>query len=495
MKKTILSVLAAALLCLLSLAAMVYAHGQLTNRGEDVAVTETTLFGDQKEAEGIETVSAFRYGLLTWRISCSPAETLMAETDVSYNDNISLPDHRAYGSADIDIDIDIHSQTSSSSYGIDLKSDSLTDDSAAPSLRQILLDLAAETAPGKTTKRTMSLDALMDYLPVKLYCHPKQSYKSESDLGVFALPVPDDPVTITVGKNDDGEVTSYGLEFDQGLYLQSYILVDDDYCYVILTDVTAEDETAGGTRKVSSLPEDQRGIYRLPLDDAKALGASQFLNDDDRFLFYPIGKDAQVLELEEDDMYFLLYTIEDSEDGESKSVYLSFIDKDTGRLADKLLLRGVSDTAHTQVLAVCQSENFCLTVLSGGDFFLLERKGSSYKPSFSGRLSAFDQFEDLDFSTVQACFDGQKLAVFFSVNDREDELGRLRHKGCCLQVFDQTGLKYAGLYTNSLQALQDQSDMTYLINSADSVSFSTTGGQTANGEASNEEAAKEEASK
>ena len=475
MKKMILFTLTAVLLCLLSLAVIIYAHGQLTNRGEDVAVTETTLFGDKKEAEGIETVSAFRYGLLMWRIACSPAETLTTETDVSYNDDISLPDHRAYGSADIDI----HSQTSSSSGGIDLKSDPLTDDSAAPYLRQVLLDLAAETAPGKTTKRTMSLDTLMDDLPVKLYYHPKQSYKSESDLGVFALPVPDYPITITVGKNDDGEVTSYGLEFDQGLYLQSYIRVDDDYCYVILTDVTAEDETEGGTRKVSSLPEDQRGIYRLPLDDAKALGASQFLNDDDRFLFYPIGEDAQVLELEEDDMYFLLYTIEDSEDGKSKGVYLSFIDKDTGKLADKLLLLGVSDAAHTQVLAVCQSENFCLTVLSGGDFFLLERKGSSYKPSFNGRLSAFDQFEDLDFSTVQACFDGQKLAVFFSVNDREDELGRRRHKGCCLQVFDQTGLKYAGLYTNSLQALQDQSDMTYLINSADSVSFSTTGGQAA----------------
>lgn len=53
MKKTILSVLAAALLCLLSLAVIIYAHGQLTNRGEDVAVTETTLFGDKKEAEGI----------------------------------------------------------------------------------------------------------------------------------------------------------------------------------------------------------------------------------------------------------------------------------------------------------------------------------------------------------------------------------------------------------------------------------------------------------
>lgn len=491
MKRMFAFTLAAVLLCLLSLAVIIYAHGQLTNRGEDVAVTETTLFGDKKEAEGIETVSAFRYGLLTWRIACSPAETLTAETDVSYNDDISLPDHRAYGSADIDI----HSQTSSSSYGIDLKSDHLTDDSAAPYLRQVLLDLAAETAPGKTTKRTMSLDTLMDYLPVKLYYHPKQSYKSESDLGVFALPVPDYPVTITVGKNDDGEVTSYSLESNQELYLQSYILVDDDYCYVILTDVTTEDvtgedETAGGIRKVSSLPEGQMGIYRLPLDDAKARGASQFLNDDDRFLFYPIGEDAQVLELEEDDMYFLLYTIEDSEDGESKGVYLSFIDKDTGRLADKLLLRGVSDAAHTHVLAVCQSENFCLTVLSGGDFFLLERKGSSYKPSFSGRLSAFDQFEDLDFSTVQACFDGQKLAVFFSVNDRKDDLGRRRHKGCCLQVFDQTGLKYAGLYTNSLQALQDQSDMTYLINSADSVSFSTTGGQT-----SNEEVAKEEASK
>ena len=485
MKRMFAFTLAAALLCLLSLSAMIYAHGQLTARGEDVTVTETTLFGDQKEAEGIETVSNFHYGLLMWRIACSPAETLMTETDVSYNDDIYLPDHRAYGSADIDI----RSQTSSSSYGIDLKSDHLTDDSAAPYLRQVLLDLAAETAPGKTTKRTMSLDTLMDYLPVRLYYHPKQSYKSESDLGVFALPVPDYPITITVGKNDDGEVTSYGLELDLGLYLQSYILVDGDYCYVILTDVTTEDvtgedETAEGKRKVSFLPEDQMGIYRLPLYDAKALGSSQFLNDDDRFRFYPIGEDAQVLELEEDDMYFLLYTIEDGDGGESKGVYLSFIDKDTGRLADKLLLRGVSDAAHTQVLAVCQGENFCLTLLSGGDFILLERKGSSYKPSFSGRLSAFDQFEGLDFSTVQACFDGQKLAVFFSINDWEEEQSRPRHTGCGLQVFDQTGLKYAGLYTNSLQAIQDQSDMTHLINSAGSVSFNTTAGQASNREAS-----------
>ena len=58
MKKTILFTLAAVLLCLLSLAAMVYAHGQLTNRGEDVAVTETTLFGDKTEAEGI-TLTTF----------------------------------------------------------------------------------------------------------------------------------------------------------------------------------------------------------------------------------------------------------------------------------------------------------------------------------------------------------------------------------------------------------------------------------------------------
>ncbi|MFR8267824.1 MAG: hypothetical protein ACLVC5_09335 [Clostridia bacterium] len=176
---------------------MVYAHGQLTNRGEDVAVTETTLFGDKKEAEGIETVN-FHYGLLTWRIACSPAETLTAETDVSYNDDIYLPDHRAYGSADIDI----HSQTSSSSYGIDLKSDPLTDDSAAPYLRQVLLDLAAETAPGKTTKRTMSLDTLMDDLPVS-YTTIRSSPTKRVRPGRLRPAGPDYPITITVGKNDD----------------------------------------------------------------------------------------------------------------------------------------------------------------------------------------------------------------------------------------------------------------------------------------------------
>ncbi len=53
MKRMLLPAAAAVLLCALSLAVLTYAHGQLTARGEDVTVTETTLFGDQKEATGV----------------------------------------------------------------------------------------------------------------------------------------------------------------------------------------------------------------------------------------------------------------------------------------------------------------------------------------------------------------------------------------------------------------------------------------------------------
>ncbi|MFR8267822.1 MAG: hypothetical protein ACLVC5_09325 [Clostridia bacterium] len=95
MKRMFAFTLAAVLLCLLSLAVIIYAHGQLTARARDVTQTETTLFGDQKEAEGIEAVIALENKGLSWELAYTSAPTVTAKVDFS-------SDASAYNTADTD---------------------------------------------------------------------------------------------------------------------------------------------------------------------------------------------------------------------------------------------------------------------------------------------------------------------------------------------------------------------------------------------------------
>ena len=446
---------AALLLAVLSLAIFLGAQAHLSARGEDVTVTETPLFGDQKEAEGVVMNTAYDYGSLHWDLSCQAENPDRSKTDFQYK--FTDETRASYVVAEIDAQSGGLEVPAGS---IELATISMSNESEAPFLRKIFLAIAEDTEPGEIAEKTMSMKEWMDYLPVVISHWTAEPYMSPIKLGVFSLPVPDYPSVLSVGKNGDGQVNRYSLDLpDEYLYVRSFEETDDNFCYLIFTDVMAN-----GAKTIMEIPADQRGIYRLPLSDFDALRAAEFLNSDDRFLLCPLPKDAEVLDMEQNETFLLLYTIEDG------GIWLSLIRKDTGSITDKFLLREASELSGGVVPMTFQGDNFCLSVLDGGDFCLLTRDGDTYTPAFSGSLNHCGLMKEIGLSTIQADFDGSRLAVLATVNSDSDDADTRPHGYSFLQVFDGAGLAYMGKYESSLQTLPLDQDFD-LRAAAVSVSF------------------------
>ena len=108
--------------------------------------------------------------------------------------------------------------------------------------------------------------------------------------------------------------------------------------------------------------------------------------------------------------------------------------------------------AYDTTLRLLVGEDFLLLLTRSGDFYALKAEENAYNLFLTGNLLPFSgedgEMDSLD--KVSAGFDGERLAVITrSPRGEEDYI-----QGTVLQVFDQSGLLYAGKYRNSLDALQ-----------------------------------------
>ena len=447
MKRMFAFTLAAALLCLLSLAVIIYAHGQLTARGEDVAVTETTLFGDKKEAEGIEAVIALENKGLSWELAYTPAPTVTAKVDFS-------SDASAYNTADTDEPCialtELHSGKSTwdehntFDFVHDLEALSLSN-VPDETTQKLLRNAVSETGVGETLRKKVSLSELYRYFPVRIdYWPPSEGeFQIIDPSDFFKLGVPDLSVTVRMKKDGDGKVTSASLDWENAFLMYTY-LIDDENCYIALSGIT----DAEGNLLAS--PEGGRPILcRIPQIGASKKTAKLYLNQS--VVSSDLSRNAHVLDLREslDGKTLLLLTEEDG------SYCLTSFSKETLRATAKNVLCPAVDytyNAYDTTLRLLVGEDFLLLLTRSGDFYALKAEENAYNLFLTGNLLPFSgedgEMESLD--KVSAGFDGERLAfITRSPRGEEDYI-----QGTVLQVFDQSGLLYAGKYRNSLDALQ-----------------------------------------
>ncbi len=475
MKKMILFTLTAVLLCLLSLAAMVYAHGQLTNRGEDVAVTETTLFGDKKEAEGITLTTSGRFvsddlgKALFWKsISSQRSGGLHTKSSFRFN---KADDWYADAAAAPFIYVEVIAGIPERSY--EALASLLDDD-----LKEAIAAAAKDIQPGQTSTQIVSLSDYTDSFPLYFQVLFKDHDDAVLAGDFFHFPLTkDDRWKISVAKDAEGRLKTVSMKPVADIMIQQREAFDDrDNLYLAVTGFSQSYEDW-------NIPENRRGVLRIPLtgDTGQSLGGHSSSKDQSASdqavypdlaraeLLYPIDTEA-ILLAAETDCYrnnLLLFTEEDGQ------IRLSVIGLDDGQLKQKLTVFADTDNTSDIYPEVRVREEYILiwNESQGSDFLYLCPEDSAGNADDGGTdddstdsvtdggtgkyrvegQSSIDGVlpEGYRVDKLEDAFDGQRLAIVCMPYD--EALRELN--STYLMVFRKSEMVYAGRYDNSLDSV------------------------------------------
>ena len=459
MKRAITSAFAVVLLCLLSAGVILYAHGQLTARGEDVSVTETTLFGDKREAEGIaletKICSSGRVSgskLINWDVS-SHLSGGSLKTDIRcFLDDTEFSDNDASG-------IQLR-EALYLSYGA---SDLLLEyaDNQINFPRKIFDAVAGKTKAGKKHTEKVRLSDYLSCYPVKMDIGSEVPYGTSClpdgslvDYGsYFGIPIDDDiRLKVTVSKNAQGTPTDFSAEPVGETYLSlesaSAACRDADCIYTALTGYYL-----GGTLK--EIPEEKCGIHRIPLKSYKTTELNSFdyvyADMENAQLVYPLESKQDIVKLEIDGSgkNLLLFTWEHGD------IFLSVIDISTMICRQKLLVMSdISPTGEALPdFQVRQFQNSLLLLNESREFSYLLIDSSVYRLETQGRLSQiFPKY--FTAWNLSHAYDGERFAIAF-----QEGIEFHHSYSAYLMVYRKSELVYAGCFENSLeQALHYHND-------------------------------------
>lgn len=480
MKKMILFTLTAALLCLLSLSVMVYAHGQLTARGEDVTVTETTLFGDKKEAEGITLTTFGSFSsdnlgkYLFWKsISSQGSGGLHTKSSFRLD---KADDWYAAAAPPIYVEV-IAGIPEESSY--ETLASLLDDD-----LKEAIAAAAKDIQPGQTSTQIVSLSDYTDSLPLyfKILFKDGDDAVLAGDFFHFPL-VKDDRWKITVAKDAEGRLKTVSMKPVADIMIRQREAFDDkDNLYLTVTGFSQSYEDW-------NIPENRRGVLRIPLTyhTGQSLGGhssseDQSASKDDSAsdqavypdlaraeLLYPIDAESRLLAAETDCYRnnLLLFTEEDGQ------IRLSVIGLDDGELKQKLtVFADAGDTSDIYPWVQVREEYILIWNQDlGPDFLYLCPENSAGNTDDGGTdddstdsvtdggtgkyrvegQSSIDGVlpEGYWVDKLEDAFDGQRLAIVCMPYD--EALRELN--STYLMVFRKSEMVYAGRYDNSLDSV------------------------------------------
>ena len=465
MKKMILFTLAAALLCLLSLSVMVYAHGQLTNRGEDVAVTETTLFGDKKEAEGITLTTFGSFSsdnlgkYLFWKsISSQGSGGLHTKSSFRLD---KADDWYAAAAPPIYVEV-IAGIPEESSY--ETLASLLDDD-----LKAAIAAAAKDIPLGQTSTQIVSLSDYTDSFPLYFQVLFKDHDDAVLAGDFFHFPLTkDDRWKITVTKDEEGRLKTVSMKPVADIMIRQREAFDDrDNLYLTVTGFSQSYEDW-------NIPENRRGVLRIPLTyhTGQSLGGHSSSEDQSASdqavypdltraeLLYPIDAEARLLAAETDCYRnnLLLFTEEDGQ------IRLSVIGLDDGQLKQKLtVFADAGDTSDIYPWVQVREEYVLIWNQNlGPDFLYLcpensannddddSTDGGTGKYRVEGQSSIDGVLpEGYRVDSLGDAFDGQRLAIVCMPYD--ENLRELN--STYLMVFRKSEMVYAGRYDNSLDSV------------------------------------------
>ncbi len=460
MKRSIASVIAVILLCLLSIGVFIYAHGNLTPRGEDVTVTETTLFGDRKEAEGIEiktkicpTDIPVGSKRLNWNISSSLSESGLKTDTRCFLDDTELKIGYPGSTNEITLRENFYLCYGSN----DLLTDYANDQISFP--RNIFDAAADKTNAGERHTETIRVSDYLSFYPVSMniesdngisYGTSSQPDGSPVDYGnYFAIPVDDDVrLKVTVYKDAQGTPTEIDSEYigDTILHFESAsaFCSRDDCLYTALTGYYL-----GKTQK--EVPKDKCGIHKLPLKHYKTSEMNNFAYTyadlENARMVYPLEANLDIMTLLTDPAgkNLLLFTREQGD------IFLSVIDTDTMQCRQKLQVMAdayLPDDEMPEEFKIWQFEDSMLLLNQEKQFSFLTVNNGSYTLKVCDKL---DQIlpEYPIVRKVTHAYDGSRFAIAFQEGVYESS--DLDHSySVYLMVYRGSRLAYAGYFENSL---------------------------------------------
>ena len=461
MKKTTLCALTALLLAVLSLAIFLGAQAHLSARGEGVTVTETPLFGDQKEAEGVTVKTTCRSAScatlmnnMGWDVTYSIRNgKTAAKTKFQYakaRESAENPVGQAY----------LETTLADSWFAYD---PSDTADLETPLPSACLQEVLDQTENGKTLTKTFDLLDYYDNYPVYLNCQEADFTnimpdQAPVDYSYFQIPIKDSFVyqatvkKAPAGNLDEVEITAV-TDSDRQLDTAS-VCLPEDCVYTALTGIQVDDAW-------QPAPADMRGIHRIPLKRLKQDEPDDALCPDmdhaEKVFDLDAGQHLVKLEVDPDGETLLLFTQDRGlRDGDSAPLTLSVIRIRDMKLLQKLdILPGSLFDLWEDSLKLQYSDGYLLAVVNQNQFALLTKEADAqiYQLKEQGALRAYGQDllpENTWIERLTGLYDGSRLilAAQPGIGDFSDISQTL----CSTYLFVVKGgkLVYGGFYENSL---------------------------------------------
>lgn len=459
MKKTFV---AAVMIFALALLALIASYLYVNQQQDQVTIEETVLLGDAKTAEGISfTVNACdsRSRKLFWKTEHVISKQSETTTQFRRVDAGKYSPDANYDFLELEEDC----FTSRSNINSDENIYTLAEDHPAIS------DVASRTDKGKTHEETHRLKDYYQYYPVKLSMDISGVNIDKASLHTdyFKIPVPADySVNVTVKKDDKGNIIDYDVEPVHSYFeLGSNSLFTSGGCFIALSDPSYEadhkgtaegDDEEGLFSKDLKLSNEMRGIHFVPF---VAKGKNEnWLRADfaNAKLIVSLPSTSQILRMQQSqDKKKVIALIRD--DGE---LVLSVIDIASKKVLQRTSLQQISEQRNMNMIK--EKNGKLLIVADDGQFHLLTQKGNQYRMEFSGR---FNQVADRQaFSSLPAYwsfdYDGENLvlATFAEPYD-----GRYCDCSAYVFLYNQSKLKYAGYYKNSLNKENAGSESDHII--------------------------------
>jgi len=429
------------ILVLLASAGLVAAHLLTSSNGQDVKISETTLAGSFDAAKGVQVTTEvqtdYTEPYMIWTTKTLLDQEIQVESQMRQDKRLSGEYHR--------FSMDVLLTSGMSTYSGRYENDEENYFSYIPST--IITSLDKQTEAGETNEVTFNLhdyldETQMDYV-IDSY-DPNRNNVHELDImegdenyfrNCFTVDVPDEYlVTVSVTKNDNGEINKICHQTDQLTSTSHAARVTDENLYLAINGYTYDgqffplkDQTYSG---ILQIPLHLRQMQVREMKKIYSLPAGVFIED---------------LRLSQDGSALLLLTTE------NHAAYLSVIDKATMTQKQKIRLPFESYPGEDSIVTVNVRENSYSAVHYDGGYVVLSSQGGTYEHVASGQFqwkAPNDQYSDLSFldSSFTLSSDGQTVVASALVFNKDFNIT----PSYCVQVRNKKELLYYGFFDSSL---------------------------------------------
>ena len=475
------------LLLAFSIGVIFYAHITLSAEHENVSFTEVFSFGDISAADGLTvSVQATLVNHLFWDSVHTFGETPATQTDFRFSSRL-LWDWEPAGAHDA-INLSIaHSTSFSSMTNVGCLLDEIEErafirDRNFTLIEDILRDLATRARDGQWHFENIFVKDYFDYYPISVYIDPEflflddyrrneegdgyewrifRPFEDSAELNevfsnFFRFPVLDNhTLRIGIQKNREGNVVQFSVTSNSWLPLQSSAVITENGIYFVVWSDTRID---------FSNIRDGFGIFLLPsaMIVADEGGDAEILTLDIHNLstVFPLCEYVTILSLNlsDDGSALYLLTIE------NETLFLTVIEIETMTEMQKLPL--LDNVSNNRFQDMHFEDGFLFMMLWDGRVVLADMGCDNIFQIALTVIRDEDEewFNDDTFVSTRNrrgeqhwAWDGTRLA-FLTPTEKMFTLhyggtAIFESSGFLVEIFDSSGLRYKGVFENSLDAL------------------------------------------